>query len=490
MTTGNTGFGIYSITYVDPFADPLPQEPLKIQNSTIANNSGGGINAHGMTLLGSTVSDNQGIGIWGGSEGVTIENSTISRNSASGVYLVGNKNVIVRNSLITGNTIAESQQIAGVAFQDSPPIVVNTIIADNLNTADNVQRDCSYIEYGTESPIAAGSGNNLVRNATWACGMTNSVNGNIIGVNPQLGPLANNGGDTQTHALLAGSPAINSGNSANCPATDQRGVTRPQGSACDIGPYEAQVTTPPPVDPYIGSGTLDAFNRANGALGGAWGGAVNAFVINNNSLAVAGAPVVAQAAPVVVSNIAETDQVPLADHIGGESNGKAPKAIIETDAASASASVDAMAGVAAGSAGAASAGGMIVWQSTTFAASQAACVKLVRIDTRAKAIGVVLKAQSTASNAAVLQVYFEPREHKVSIVATNDKGEASYQGSLNKVIFVNGDVLCASAAPSGKVQVYRKWGLDRLKNQRQVEVARGRRPCRDYRETGRDYAAG
>ncbi len=47
---------------------------------------------------------------------------------------------------------------------------------------------------------------------------------------PQLGPLAANGGPTLTMALLPGSPAIDAGDDANCPATDQRGVTRPQGA--------------------------------------------------------------------------------------------------------------------------------------------------------------------------------------------------------------------------------------------------------------------
>lgn len=55
------------------------------------------------------------------------------------------------------------------------------------------------------------------------------------------GALANNGGFTQTHALLAGSPAIDAGTNTGCPATDQRGVSRPQGTFCDIGSYEATV---------------------------------------------------------------------------------------------------------------------------------------------------------------------------------------------------------------------------------------------------------
>ena len=54
-----------------------------------------------------------------------------------------------------------------------------------------------------------------------------------------LGPLANNGGPTLTHALLPGSPAINAADAGASPATDQRGVRRPQGAGPDIGAYEA-----------------------------------------------------------------------------------------------------------------------------------------------------------------------------------------------------------------------------------------------------------
>jgi hypothetical protein len=53
-----------------------------------------------------------------------------------------------------------------------------------------------------------------------------------------LGTLRNNGGPTPTHALLWGSPAIDGGSNAGCPAADQRGVTRPQRTTCDIGAVE------------------------------------------------------------------------------------------------------------------------------------------------------------------------------------------------------------------------------------------------------------
>jgi len=67
---------------------------------------------------------------------------------------------------------------------------------------------------------------------------------------PLLGPLANNGGSTQTHALLTGSPAIDAGNAGGCTdnlgvvlKTDQRGFHRPIGLHCDIGAVE--------VGPYV-----------------------------------------------------------------------------------------------------------------------------------------------------------------------------------------------------------------------------------------------
>ena len=57
----------------------------------------------------------------------------------------------------------------------------------------------------------------------------------------QIGPLADNGGPTWTHALLPGSPALDAADDAICPATDQRGTARPQGPHCDIGAFELTV---------------------------------------------------------------------------------------------------------------------------------------------------------------------------------------------------------------------------------------------------------
>jgi hypothetical protein len=69
------------------------------------------------------------------------------------------------------------------------------------------------------------------------CGFDNAV-GDLQNTNPQLGPLAANGGTTETLALLPGSPAIDAGSDMACPSVDQRGVSHPQGPHCDIGAFE------------------------------------------------------------------------------------------------------------------------------------------------------------------------------------------------------------------------------------------------------------
>jgi len=66
----------------------------------------------------------------------------------------------------------------------------------------------------------------------------------LVGLDPKIGPLQDNGGPTWTHALLPGSPAIDAGDSTlyQVPTDDQRGVPRPQGVAVDIGAFEYQFT--------------------------------------------------------------------------------------------------------------------------------------------------------------------------------------------------------------------------------------------------------
>jgi hypothetical protein len=119
--------------------------------------------------------------------------------------------------------------------------VRNTIIAGNLNDLDNAGSDLA-------GAFASG-GHNLIGDGTGATGFTDGANGDQVGtaaspIDARLGPLANNGGPTMTHALRSGSPAIDRGDNAVAPAADQRGVGRPRdgdgnGSrVVDIGAFE------------------------------------------------------------------------------------------------------------------------------------------------------------------------------------------------------------------------------------------------------------
>jgi Ca2+-binding RTX toxin-like protein len=88
--------------------------------------------------------------------------------------------------------------------------------------------------FNSAGATLASQGQTLIA-STAGCGYAAGA-GDITGVEAKLGPLADNGGATPTHALLTGSPALDKG--GGCAKTDQRGVPRTAGGACDIGAYE------------------------------------------------------------------------------------------------------------------------------------------------------------------------------------------------------------------------------------------------------------
>jgi hypothetical protein len=105
--------------------------------------------------------------------------------------------------------------------------LTNTIITGNRWYA------CEKFASGNPVNVVSG-GHNIVQDDS-----CNPAASDLILWDAQIGSLSNNGGPTLTHALLPGSPAIDAADDALCPATDQRGVTRPQGAGCDIGSYES-----------------------------------------------------------------------------------------------------------------------------------------------------------------------------------------------------------------------------------------------------------
>src|SRR5207249_4243243 len=145
--------------------------------------------------------------------------------------------------------------ITGTVSLNSTTIVNNSADSDINGTGDGggIARNSGIVSFtntliganadpGGQAPDCAGAlvsmGYNLIQD-TAGCTVGGSVTGNVVGQSPRLGALQQNGGPTLTHALLAGSPALNAANPSNCPPTDQRGVARPEGAACDIGAYEA-----------------------------------------------------------------------------------------------------------------------------------------------------------------------------------------------------------------------------------------------------------
>jgi CSLREA domain-containing protein len=241
---------------------------------------GGGIlnendlTATDVTLIGN-VTNSLGAGLYNSGTGVArLERVTVSGNSSAAaaggiqndgtltltnVTLSGNTAVTDGGGLYNGVTAtlgnvtvaANSADRGGGVFMPGDTTFTNTIVADSLSGGS-----C------TNSGTLTSLGSNLDTDGT--CSFTGP--GDLSGVGAGLGSLADNGGPTQTHLLLAGSPAIDAGRSCPPPATDQRGMARPadgDGDAvavCDIGAVEVafQVSTTTTVGGSTTSTTLPA----------------------------------------------------------------------------------------------------------------------------------------------------------------------------------------------------------------------------------------
>jgi predicted outer membrane repeat protein len=190
-----------------------------------ATATGGAICATGMTILNSTFTGNTA-GSSGGAiyvdnpalpNALALGNATVSGNTAAagGGLRAGSASVVVKNSIIAGNTAPTG------------PDCLSTVTSQGHNLIGN----------GSACSFATTTGDQVGTAAT--------------PIAPGLAAIANNGGPTRTMALVAGSPAIDAGDPAGCSdfaqtvlATDQRGSLRPAdgdgvgGAVCDIGAYE------------------------------------------------------------------------------------------------------------------------------------------------------------------------------------------------------------------------------------------------------------
>ncbi len=218
---------------------------LHLVDSSVSDNqarwSGGGIYSFfntTTTIVRSTISGNVSNDVGGAIRSLgdfTITNSTLSGNTATGwhggaiFHTDGDMEIL--NSTIANNIGPDWGQSA--IFIGEWGAVVPTLKLTNTIITGNHWYACEKFASGGTVSVVSG-GHNLVQDDS-----CNPVPSDLIIWDALIGALANNGGPTLTHALLYGSPALDAADDAVCPATDQRGIARPQGSHCDIGSFEA-----------------------------------------------------------------------------------------------------------------------------------------------------------------------------------------------------------------------------------------------------------
>ncbi len=257
---------------------------LTLDQTLIAGNvaqvSGGGVHAIGatgtVTVTDSEFTGNQAVLDHGGGMNISESTATVSRstfsdnaagNDGGGLYAVGTGTVELSNVTVSGNSAGSENGLGGGVFLRNPPLTVtnttiydndafrggglwvaggtvtlsSTILTGNAGTSGVAPNpDCG--QFGAVTVISSGF-NLLGANAATDCAFVPAAT-DLPGVDARLGPLLDSGGPP-THALLIGSPArdaITSG--CPPPATDARGVSRPQGSGCDIGAFEAASNEP------------------------------------------------------------------------------------------------------------------------------------------------------------------------------------------------------------------------------------------------------
>ena len=241
-----------------------------VTNSLIANNSanqGAGIYTLGETIVtNGTIQGNDaesvggGVAVWAGT--AVFEQTTLYQNEAvqsgAGIYN-GFGTITVTNSTISDNSAPTYVGIANVGSVEAT--ILNSTIAFNNVTATGGSRygGIANISGGTltiqNSIVAQNDGRQCLANDNWTSAGNNLASdhycdfesaGDIELTDPLLASLGDYGGPTLTHPLSPGSPAIDAGSNAACPAIDQRGTTRPvdgdndMTAVCDIGAFEAQ----------------------------------------------------------------------------------------------------------------------------------------------------------------------------------------------------------------------------------------------------------
>jgi predicted outer membrane repeat protein len=239
---------------------------LTVTNSTFTGNTaqeGGGIFSQQTATITNTTFTGNSATIYGGggllnaAGSATVTADMFSGNSGPGGGAIDNDaSLKISDSTFTGNSAGNN---GGGAIQNfgTTTVTQSTVAGNSSPYGANVLNYTGFSLTLTMSIVAGGQvgpncggmqpvtdgGYNIDTGST--CGFSTASH-SMSNTQPQLGPLASNGGPTQTMALPAGSPAVDAIPAATtgCTgSTDQRGVSRPQGSGCDVGAYELVVTS-------------------------------------------------------------------------------------------------------------------------------------------------------------------------------------------------------------------------------------------------------
>ena len=247
--------------------DSLAIVDTRISNNSTVNSGGGLANGNegNVSITNSTISGNTADFAGGGIynlealDNLTLQNSTVSNNQAQYGGGISNSGIAtVSNSTVSGNSATISG--GGIDNYEGSVDLENSTVSNNSAEAGAGLNNTNGIQFSTTSSIIAGNegdldlsgddytsgGNNLIGNGDGAAGFVSGENGDLVGntenpLDPELGALQDNGGATQTQALLKDSPAIDAGSNPNNLTFDQRGegFTRTNG-AIDIGAFENQ----------------------------------------------------------------------------------------------------------------------------------------------------------------------------------------------------------------------------------------------------------
>jgi large repetitive protein len=258
--TSGSGAGLYATAG----AGNIAMTKLRVLNNGSGVGPAGGLLALAsgtVTLVDSTVSGNISGSLGGGmylaaGTDLSIQGTTIAQNRSLGLaglggggYVAAGTAMAITNSTISGNL---ADATAGGLYIAGNATIRNATFVDNDSPAGSAIFNPGGAITVTSSIIAGSAaghcggaavssgGNNLDSNGS--CAFAGS--GDQNNVDPQLGPLADNGGPTRTHVPATGSPVLDKGAAAGCPATDQRGEARPTDAdgdgtpVCDIGAVE------------------------------------------------------------------------------------------------------------------------------------------------------------------------------------------------------------------------------------------------------------